>query len=716
MFEPVRGGTRGGQAEFKWSDVSADKDRENYLGHSINAPTGRWQKNKDVHWYSRGVKTSEDERLEEIRRIKEAEADALSVALGFGPSQKGATGSGPGTGANATLVKTEVDLGAELNPEEIERRVIEKEKRRRKVERKEEKRARRESRYARKNNSDNDGDRHARYHDRDRSRSRSPRRHQVGEDATRNLDQEHRLKSSDGRERRGDKDGSRGQDGDYDGRKRELERERNWRRLDDNVRGDRFTEASWGRRDPHINWNPLGLHLQRHAFHQCTQAYNGFAYLPLEFPVSALAVKGRLALHGADSLHSGGAAYTFAYRIAIFPKTYKFSAAMTDMPTLGMPYFLEDKTGTLAGSEFIDVNDRMRLGFRCTLRDTHRTAYMIYDLTNSSQTTYSQPAAVLDYGQNNALGTVIISGRGSTPMSQYLVKLSPFGSSKSRKFIACDGQEYKWSWRSRDDFEWMCLNSSGYLVAYYNLKLAGEPHYPGSSGCMLTVDESYPHLAVGRLVVSFSDLRSITSSLTPRWKLSKAIPQATIEFTLSGTASTLAAELANVLHVPHLALDTIFWNPGWVATPMPDFINKIHAVLKDGETRYGGAKDANKIDIAVFLYRYMNKSCLSKYVRILAGLDPPLALYLPRLCFRTLLRLLGLAPPCSLGCPETTREVFFSRNSIVWWCINHHWSVKKRETERFKVEGIAAGSRMRRLGGWGKETEDWLKAVKETAV
>ena len=28
MYEPVRGGTRGGQAEFKWSDVSADKDRE----------------------------------------------------------------------------------------------------------------------------------------------------------------------------------------------------------------------------------------------------------------------------------------------------------------------------------------------------------------------------------------------------------------------------------------------------------------------------------------------------------------------------------------------------------------------------------------------------------------------------------------------------------------------------------------------------------------
>jgi len=86
MYEPIRGGTRGGHAEFKWSDVSADKDRENYIGHSINAPTGRWQKNKDVHWYSRDVSQSEMERMEEIRKIKEAEEDAIAVALGFKPT------------------------------------------------------------------------------------------------------------------------------------------------------------------------------------------------------------------------------------------------------------------------------------------------------------------------------------------------------------------------------------------------------------------------------------------------------------------------------------------------------------------------------------------------------------------------------------------------------------------------------------------------------
>ena len=35
MFEPVRGGTRGGQGQFKWSDVSADKDREVHGYHTI---------------------------------------------------------------------------------------------------------------------------------------------------------------------------------------------------------------------------------------------------------------------------------------------------------------------------------------------------------------------------------------------------------------------------------------------------------------------------------------------------------------------------------------------------------------------------------------------------------------------------------------------------------------------------------------------------------
>jgi|TARA_B100000524_G_scaffold46783_2_gene22235 hypothetical protein len=41
-----RGGTRGGKDQFKWDDVKQDKDRECYLGHSLHASVGRWQKGK----------------------------------------------------------------------------------------------------------------------------------------------------------------------------------------------------------------------------------------------------------------------------------------------------------------------------------------------------------------------------------------------------------------------------------------------------------------------------------------------------------------------------------------------------------------------------------------------------------------------------------------------------------------------------------------------
>ncbi|KAG2366294.1 kinase phosphorylation protein-domain-containing protein [Suillus spraguei] len=159
MFEPIRGGTRGGQAEFKWTDVSADKDRENYLGHSINAPTGRWQKNKDVHWYNRDNK-NESEREEEIRKIKEAEAEALSAALGFAAAPSGST---PVAKLPSSIQSGPADTLAVDDGKEKE------EKRRKKAERREQKKARKEAHRE---------SRHADYEHRsrrDRTHSRSPK-------------------------------------------------------------------------------------------------------------------------------------------------------------------------------------------------------------------------------------------------------------------------------------------------------------------------------------------------------------------------------------------------------------------------------------------------------------------------------------------------------------------------------------------------------------
>ncbi|KAG5087899.1 hypothetical protein JHK86_000511 [Glycine max] len=77
-------------SKFTWEDVKVDKHRENYLGHSIKAPVGRWQKGKDLFWYTRDKKSQNAEMeaaKEEIKRIKEEEEQAMREALGLAPKR-----------------------------------------------------------------------------------------------------------------------------------------------------------------------------------------------------------------------------------------------------------------------------------------------------------------------------------------------------------------------------------------------------------------------------------------------------------------------------------------------------------------------------------------------------------------------------------------------------------------------------------------------------
>ncbi|DBA03564.1 TPA: hypothetical protein N0F65_011465, partial [Lagenidium giganteum] len=122
------GGTRGGQDQFKWDDVKNDKYRENYLGHSVNAPVGRWQKGielfraiesceeqvladarccmcacccciccyvvagKDLTWYAKASKQDKAAALrEELALARERDEELMNQALGIAPKKRVAT-------------------------------------------------------------------------------------------------------------------------------------------------------------------------------------------------------------------------------------------------------------------------------------------------------------------------------------------------------------------------------------------------------------------------------------------------------------------------------------------------------------------------------------------------------------------------------------------------------------------------------------------------
>ncbi|KAL7791403.1 hypothetical protein V8C37DRAFT_382300 [Trichoderma ceciliae] len=215
-------GSRGG-VNFSWDEVANSTHRENYLGHSLMAPVGRWAKGRDLNWYAKSdataagsAETDEErkdrEHKEELRKIKEVEEDAIAKALGLPPPLRNTSG------ANAVDIEPKRQVGPASGPPREAG--------------KDEAKPERPRRYG-------DDGRERRRH-RNRSRSKSPgRRH----------DRDHRRRSRDRVERRDERERHRDRDRDRDrDRERRHRRDRDGSRSRDE-RGHRRDDRKGDRRD-----------------------------------------------------------------------------------------------------------------------------------------------------------------------------------------------------------------------------------------------------------------------------------------------------------------------------------------------------------------------------------------------------------------------------------------------------------------------------------
>lgn len=94
----------------------------------------------------------------------------------------------------------------------------------------------------------------------------------------------------------------------------------------------------------------------------------------------------------------------------------------------GLPFFLEDKTGRLTGSDFNDLHDRMKLLYRPRSRDPSHGIYDIYDVSAGQNDSYETPVVTLTFRPDNSLGTVKFSYESrERDMGGYLSQVNALG-------------------------------------------------------------------------------------------------------------------------------------------------------------------------------------------------------------------------------------------------------------------------------------------------
>ncbi len=126
--------------------------------------------------------------------------------------------------------------------------------------------------------------------------------------------------------------------------------------------------------------------------------------------------------------------------------------------------------------------------------------------------------------------------------------------------------------------------------------------------------------------------------------------------------------LAQRLGVPHVELDALFWQPGWVMTSAPELREKVAAALVGNDWVVDG-NYASRLGMSVL-----------EQADEIVWLDLPLRITFWRLLRRTLQRLRTREVLWD-GNRETFRRAFLSRNSILLFALRTYRRGRRARAE-----------------------------------
>jgi adenylate kinase family enzyme len=164
--------------------------------------------------------------------------------------------------------------------------------------------------------------------------------------------------------------------------------------------------------------------------------------------------------------------------------------------------------------------------------------------------------------------------------------------------------------------------------------------------------------------------------------------------------TTLAQRIAQQLQIPHVELDALHWEPGWIAASDQVFRDRVAEALAGDrwvvDGNYSKVRDLvwSRADTVVFL-------------------DYPFWLVMNRLLRRTVRRSLKQEELWN-GNRENVRQSFFSQDSILVWLLRTYQRNREKYPALFRQPEYAHLSVIHLQSP--KTTEDWLLNLNKLAT